>query len=87
MPDTIASGRGRVIWTPKFILLFALALVLGLSADSLFTQGWIEGYYRAIWVLFGNFALLLGLWIGAVAARTFLVGTHGSHFWLRLGHF
>lgn len=76
-PDTIVSGGGRVIWTPKFILLFALALVLGLSADSLFTQGWIEGYYRAIWVLFGNFALLLGLWIGAVVVA--------RSWWVRMG--
>lgn len=74
--DTKVPGPGHVIWTPKFILLFALALVLGLSADSLFTQGWIEGYYRAIWVLFGNFALLVGLWMGAVvAARSSWVRT------------
>lgn len=76
-PNTMASRRGRVIWTPKFILLFALALVIGLSADSLLTQGWIEGYYRAIWVLFGTFALLLGLWIGAVVAA--------RSWWLRMG--
>ncbi|MHB8595207.1 MAG: hypothetical protein ACYDER_00185 [Ktedonobacteraceae bacterium] len=76
-PDAEASGRGRAIWTPKFILLFALALVIGLSADSLLTQGWIEGYYRAIWVLFGNFALLLGLWIGAVLVA--------HSWWLRMG--
>ncbi|MEO8972400.1 MAG: hypothetical protein ABI406_12460 [Ktedonobacteraceae bacterium] len=75
--DTMVSGQGRVIWTPKFILLFALALVLGLSADSLFTQGWIEGYYRAIWVLFGNFALLLGLWIGVVVVA--------RSWWIRMG--
>jgi hypothetical protein len=76
-PDAEMSGRGRVIWTPKFILLFALALIIGLSADSLFTQGWIEGYYRAIWVLFGNFTLLLGLWIGVViVARS---------WWVRMG--
>ncbi len=75
--DTRVSERGRVIWTPKFILLFALALVIGLSADSLFTQGWIEGYYRAIWVLFGNLALLLGLWVGTViVARS---------WWVRMG--
>ncbi len=64
--ETGVARVSRVIWTPKFILLFTLALVLGLSADSLFTQGWTEGYFRAIWVLFGNFLVLLGLWIGAV---------------------
>ena len=76
-PETLALRRGDVIWTPKFIILFTLALIIGLSADSLFTQGWIEGYYRAITVLFGNLALLLGLWVVAiVVARS---------WWMRTG--
>lgn len=76
-PETMAIGRANVVWTPKFISLFALALVIGLSADSVLTQGWVDGFYRAIWVLFGNLALLLGLWIGtAMIARS---------WWIRMG--
>ena len=76
-PETTAIRRGNVVWTPKFIILFVLVLVIGLSADSVLTQGWVDGYYRAIWVLFGNLALLLGLWIGAVViARS---------WWIRMG--
>ncbi|HVB20949.1 MAG TPA: hypothetical protein VNG51_03275 [Ktedonobacteraceae bacterium] len=76
-PETIAIERGKVVWTPKFIILFALTLAIGLSADSVLTQGWVDGFYRAIWVLFGNLALLLGLWIGAaVIARS---------WWVRMG--
>jgi len=75
--DAMMSVHGGVIWTPKFIVLFALTLFIGLSADSLLTQGWINGYYRAIWVLFGNLALLLGLWIGAVAVA--------RSWWMRMG--
>ena len=75
--DTMVSGHSGIIWTPKFIVLFALTLFIGLSADSLLTQGWIDGYYRAIWVLFGNFALLLGLWIGVVVVA--------RSWWMRMG--
>lgn len=76
-PETIAVRRGNVVWTPKFIILFALVLVIGLSADSVLTQGWVNGYYRAIWVLFGNLTLLLGLWIGATVIA--------HSWWIRMG--
>jgi hypothetical protein len=76
-PATMAATHGGIIWTPKFIVLFALVLTIGLSAESLLTQGWINGYYRAIWVLFGHLAILLGLWISAV------VVAHSG--WVRMG--
>src|SRR5205085_1133939 len=30
----------RVIWTPRFMVIFALTLAMGLSAESALTQGW-----------------------------------------------
>ncbi len=76
-PDTIAMTHGGIIWTPKFIVLFALILAIGLSTESLLTQGWVNGYYRAIWVFFGHLAVLLSLWIAAiVVARS---------AWVRMG--
>lgn len=75
--DAMTSGHSGIIWTPKFIVLFALTLFIGLSVDSLLTQGWSDGYLRAIWVLFGNLALLLGLWIGAVVIT--------RSWWVRMG--
>lgn len=75
--DTMAMTHSGIIWTPKFIVLFALVLVIGLSVESLLTQGWADGYYRAIWVLFGHLAILLGLWIAAV------VVAHSG--WIRMG--
>lgn len=77
LPDTLAVTHGGIIWTPKFIVLFALVLVIGLSAESLLTQGWVNGYYRAIWVLFGHLAVLLSLWISTV------VVAHSG--WVRMG--
>ena len=48
-----------IIWTPRFIVLFFLTLVLGLSAESVLTQGWLNGAYRAEWVLLGHAVLIL----------------------------
>ena len=39
-----------IIWTPRFIIIFALTLVLGLSIESLLTQGWFDGYYSGLWI-------------------------------------
>jgi len=52
-----------IIWTPRFIILFSLIFVVGLSVASLLTQGWLNGYYAAEWVLLALTALLLGCWI------------------------
>ena len=76
-PETMAVAHSGIIWTPKFIVLFALVLVSGLSAESLFTQGWIAGSFRSIWILTGHFALLLGLWVGGI-----FVARSG---WVRMG--
>jgi hypothetical protein len=40
IPETEASP---VIWTPRFIIVFALTVVIGLSAESLLTQGYVNG--------------------------------------------
>jgi hypothetical protein len=42
----IASVQPLIIWTPRFIVIFVLALVVGLSTASLLTQGWLNGYYQ-----------------------------------------
>lgn len=48
-----------VLWTPRFIVLFILLLVIGLSAESLLTQGWLNGAYKAEWVLLAHVLLIL----------------------------
>ncbi len=43
-PET-RKNRSPVIWTPGFIVIFGLIVVLGLAAASVITQGWTNGYY------------------------------------------
>src|SRR5690348_1159121 len=43
-------SRTQIIWTPRFIVIYALTLVLSLSIESLLTQGWLHGYYPGQWV-------------------------------------
>ena len=66
-----------IIWTPRFILLFFLTLVIGLSVESLLTQGWLNGFYRTEWVLLAHVALLLTLLVALVI--------RARSFWMRLG--
>jgi hypothetical protein len=58
----------KIIWTPGFFLTFALILVLGLSAESLFTLGWQNGILTSQWwcilahvILNGSAWLALGI--------------------------
>src|SRR5581483_6783507 len=68
-PGNNSSLSPQIIWTPRFIVTFVLVLVIGLSIASLLTQGWLNGYYRAEWVLLAYTALAAGCWI-AMIART-----------------
>ena len=49
----------HIIWTPRFIILFFLTAVVGLSVESLLTQGWLNKMYRAEWVLLFHVLLIL----------------------------
>jgi hypothetical protein len=64
-PDA-ASSSEPIIWTPGFIVCFALTLSLGLCVACLLTRGWEEHLYRGIWPLLGQVLLLLALWIAVV---------------------
>lgn len=58
--------HSTIIWTPRFIVIFALTLVVGLSLASLTTQGWDNHYYQPGWILLGNTAILFAIWIAIV---------------------
>lgn len=66
-----------IIWTPRFITLFAVTLVVGLSLESLFTQGWAIRWVAGAWVFLGHLALVGAGWI--VLLRI------SRSRWLRLG--
>ena len=41
LPDKgTQAASSIIIWTPRFIILFGLTLVFGLSLESILTQGW-----------------------------------------------
>ena len=75
--SSTATTPSAIIWTPRFIALFFLALVVGLSAESLLTQGWLNGWYIGTWILEGHIVLILGCLIAVlIFARS---------WWVRLG--
>lgn len=73
----ITIPESSIIWTPCFILIFGLTLVIGLSMAALLTEGWTNRYYAGEWVLLFYIALLSGGWI-VVIART-------RSPWVRIG--
>src|ERR1700724_1229193 len=76
--DTVVSPEeGLVIWTPRFIILFAVTLVLGLSLESLLTQVWAIRWFTGTWVFLGHIALVSAGWV-------ILLMTSRSR-WIRFG--
>lgn len=65
-----------IIWTPRFIATFTLVLIGGLSVASLLTQGWLNNYYRAEWVLLAWTVLVTGFWIAMIV--------RGQAIWIRI---
>lgn len=65
------------IWTPTFLLIFASTLVLGLSAASLFTQGWYASLFGGAWILLIQVALGVCAWSG--------LGYTTRSRWMRVG--
>lgn len=77
-PQVVAnSSLPKIIWTPRFIVIFALTLVFGLSIESLLTQGWLNRFYTGQWV-FQIHVILISL--GWLALCIF---THSR--WIRIG--
>ncbi|HLI07427.1 MAG TPA: hypothetical protein VKV40_12730 [Ktedonobacteraceae bacterium] len=66
-----------VIWTPGFIVVFALMLIIGLSADSLLVQARDNGYLPGNGILTVHVILIFVTWVAIIAwARS---------AWTRLG--
>ena len=70
-------SRTHIIWTPRFIVIFAPTLVLGLSIESLLTQGWLNGYYSGLWIFQVHVIFVCLGWFAL------LILTHSS--WIRIG--
>jgi hypothetical protein len=74
---TLPNQRSTIIWTPSFIVIFALVLAVGLSLASLTTQGWDNRLYQPGWILLGNTVILGVLW------AAIMIRTHS--LWVRIG--
>ncbi len=61
-----AHNSTPIIWTPRFIVIFSLTLVIGLSIASLLTQGTLNGYYPPQAILLTLVIFALGGWIAVV---------------------
>jgi hypothetical protein len=80
-----AQPEEKIIWTPGFFLTFGLILVLGLSAESLFTLGWQNGILTSQWwfillhvILNGGAWLVLGI---VTRSRWIRLGCIFGGFW------
>jgi len=78
MPQAVfVSSRPTVIWTPSFIVIFALTLVTGLSAEGLLTEGWLSSFYTGQWIFQVHVILISLCWLAIlVLARS---------SWIRIG--
>jgi len=75
-PPTATNTRA-IIWTPRFISLFFLTLVAGLSTESLLTEGWLQSWYAGVWILEVHIVLVLGCLIA--------IHIFAQSWWVRLG--
>ena len=69
--------RKPLIWTPRFIVLFFLTLAIGLSVESLFTQGWLNGIFRDEWILLIHVLFILTIFV--------ILSIKARSTWIRLG--
>ena len=67
----------HIIWTPRFIVLFLIMLMLGLSVESLLTQAWASHLIHASWVLLSETFLTFGCLI--------VIALISRSRWIRLG--
>src|SRR5690349_704479 len=66
-----------MVWTPRFIIGFALLVVLGLSGATVLTNGMLNGYYAPVWILLA--------WALGCSSCLFVVAVRARSVWMRLG--
>lgn len=73
------SAAPKMIWTPRFLLIFALTLVLGVSADSLLASGWSTNLFGGLgqWFILAHIVLALLGWL--------VLGVISRSRWIRIG--
>jgi hypothetical protein len=51
LESQLTTQNTAIIWTPRFIVIIALILIVGMSTASVVTQGWFNNYYSSGLVL------------------------------------
>ena len=80
--EVVSTTPSTIIWTTRFIVIFALTLIIGLSVESLVTMGWMNHYYRGAWPLLAHVVLVLACMIAIlIQARSGWIrnGTANRH--------
>lgn len=78
MEEIVGKPAENFIWTPGFMLTFALVLVLGVSAESVLTQSWTNGLFPSTQWLMQTHVILVGLaWLA--------LGIVTRSRWIRIG--
>jgi hypothetical protein len=75
-PVDTTSSRIQIIWTPRFIIVFALITIFGLSMATLLTQGWLDGLYSGLWIFQPYIIFIFLGWL------TLLIISHSN--WIRI---
>jgi len=75
--DAASTSQTGGIWTPFFMVTFAAILVLGLSAEGLFAEGWMVHFYSGQWIMQAHVIIAGIVWLAlTVLARS---------DWVRIG--
>jgi hypothetical protein len=64
--DELSTSQTPVIWTPIFMVVFALVFVIGFSGEALLAEGWIAHFYLGQWIMEGHIIVAGFLWLALV---------------------
>jgi hypothetical protein len=75
--DQLSLTGTDSVWTPLFMVTFASLLILGLSGDALFAEGWLAHFYTGQWIMQAHVAIAGILWL--------LLAIFARSRWVRIG--
>lgn len=78
-PQSNKSESHIIIWTPRFIMLFVLTLITGLSAASILTEAWMNNHYQS--------SLILSGYVVVIIISLIVLTRYAHSMWMRLGSF
>ena len=64
--DELPTSQTTVIWTPIFMVIFALTCVVGFSGEALLAEGWIAHFYLGQWIMQAHIIVAGLLWLALV---------------------